>query len=139
MESSSNFLDVIVEWLHEMGLPSIGRLGAVELVVAVLLILLFLMWLILRKTKLWYWRRNEEIDTLKSIDIHLKNMEEKLSADLIKIVGETDSEPEPQDEEEDQPDRELQPEAVPEEVSQTAVGRSGKVYTETELELLIRD
>jgi hypothetical protein len=139
MESSSNFLDVLVEWLHEMGLPSINQFEAVQLLVAVLLILFFLLWLVLRKTRLWYWKKEEEIDTLKSIDIHLKNMEEKLSADLIRIVDKTDSAPEPQNDETDQPDQELQLEMIPEEDKQTVVGRSGKVYTETELELLIRD
>lgn len=139
MESSSNFLDVIVEWLHEMGLPSINQFEAVQLLVAVLLVLFFLLWLVLRKVKLWYWKKNEEIDTLKSIDIHLRKMEEKLSAELIRIAEKTDSGPEPQNDEADQTDQELQLEMVPEEESQTVVGRSGKIYTETELKLLIRD
>ena len=132
-------MDVIVEWLHEMGLPSISQFEAVQLLVAVLLVLLFLLWLVLRKTRLWYWKKDEEIDTLKSIDTHLKNMEEKLSAEFIRIADKAETTPEPQNEESDQSDQELQPEMTPEEENQTVVGRSGKVYTETELELLIRD
>lgn len=132
------FWNEITEWFKSLGLPYISELGAMLILIAAFLVLLFILWLVFRKARLWYWKTNIQIDTLKSIDFRLHNVEETLSLSPVRIVEK------PNDETQAQDGAETTTEAVhemiePEGKNQTAVGKSGRIYTEAELELQIRD
>ena len=139
MENSSIFWNKIAGWLESMGLPYISQTEAVLILLAVLLILFFLLWLVFRKIRLWYWKTNVQIDTLKSIDLHLKNVEEKLSSDAIKVVELSEIISQPQNNDKDLQTQESSKEPATDGEGLTAIGKSGRVYTEAELELRIRD
>lgn len=132
------FWNKIAEWLKSLGLPYISEFEAMLILLTAFLVLLFILWLVFRKARLWYWKTNIQIDTLKSIDVRLHNVEEKLSVSAVRIVEKTDDETPAQDgtdttSETVQEMTELEGEGL------TAVGKSGKIYTEAELELQIRD
>ena len=139
MENSSIFWKEIAGWLKSMGLPYISQTEAALILLAVLLILFFLLWLVFRKIRLWYWKTNVQIDTLKSIDSHLKSVEEKLSSDAIKVVELSSKMTQPQNNDTIPSVQDTQKEAATDGEGLTAKGKSGKVYTEAELELQIRD
>lgn len=139
MENSSIFWNEIAGWLENMGLPYISQTEAVLILLAVLLVLFLLLWLVFRKMRLWYWKTNVQIDTLKSIDVHLKNVEEKLSSEVIKVVELSDMIVQPQKSDKDLQIQESSKEPAMDEEGLTARGKSGRVYTEAELELQIRD
>ncbi|MEL7654872.1 MAG: hypothetical protein AAGU75_03070 [Bacillota bacterium] len=139
MENSSIFWNKITGWPESLGLPYISQTAAVLILLAVLLVLFFLLWLVMRKARLWYWKTNAQIDTLKSIDLHLKNVEEKLSSDVIKVVELSDKLAQPQKNHTEPSIQELPRETVTDGKGLTVIGKSGRVYTEAELELQIRD
>lgn len=132
------FWNKITEWFKSLGLPYISELEAMLILLAAFLVLLLLLWLVFRKARLWYWKTNIQIDTLKSIDTRLHNVEEKLSMSVAGIVEMTHDETPAGDEAETTPET-LHEMTEPEGKGQTAVGKSGKIYTEAELELQIRD
>ncbi|MPN13560.1 hypothetical protein SDC9_160881 [bioreactor metagenome] len=78
-----------------------------------------------------------QIDTLKSIDGRLQNVEEKLSQDSFDTAEEAEDETQTHDET-GQPPGTIQ-EKSQEQEGLTAVGRSGRIYTEAELESQIRE
>lgn len=138
MENSSMLWRTIADLLESIGLPQVSELEAMVILAAAFLVLLFILWLIFRKARLWYWKTNVQIDTLKSIDGRLHDMEEKLS--LHTVGASVCAEGDPQEQNETGPEqedaKEIQESAA---VGMIAVGRSGRVYTEAELELQIRD
>jgi len=138
MENSSVFWNKIAEWFKRLGLPYISELEAMLILLAAFLVLLFLLWLVFRKARLWYWKTNIQIDTLKSIDVRLHNVEEKLSVSAVRIVEKTEDETPARDGAETASET-VQEMTEPEGEGLTAVGKSGKIYTEAELELQIRD
>jgi len=98
-----------------------------------LLVVLFLIWLLSRRIRLWYWKVDKRLDALGVIDRKLQELEDKMReepADIDTIMA-------------------PETEAVIENKCETkhpapgsavySMGRSGKVYTEQELEELIRD
>jgi ABC-type nickel/cobalt efflux system permease component RcnA len=87
MENSSIFWNKIADWLTSLGITYISPTAAVLILAAAFLVLLFFLWLIFRKLRLWYWKTNIQIDTLKSIDVRLHNVEEKLTTSPVMIVG----------------------------------------------------
>jgi sensor histidine kinase YesM len=137
MENSSTFWNEIAEWLRDLGLPYISELEAMLFVLAVFFVLFLILWLVFRKARLWYWKTDMQIDTLKSIDVRLNNVENKLSEAVLR-AAETETEAPARDEQE-QSGEEAQERAESEPEGITAVGKSGKVYTEAELELQIRE
>ena len=136
MDNSSTYWNRISGWFESLGLPYITQAEAILILLSALFVLLILLWIIFRRARLWYWKTNVQLDTLKSIDSHLKNVEEKLSSDAIKLVelqkeqiqSGTAEEPVPEPVQEKQREEGL-----------TAKGKSGRVYTEAELELQIRE
>lgn len=137
MENSSIFWNKIADWLTSLGFSYISPTTAMLILAAAFLVLLFILWLIFRKLRLWYWKTNIQIDTLKSIDVRLHNVEEKLAASPVTVVVTGDGIMPEQD---GAPLTEtVQEETEPEDVGLTVVGKSGKVYTEAELELQIRE
>ncbi len=132
------FWNKITEWFKSLGLPYLSEFEAMLILLAAFLVLLFILWLVFRKARLWYWKTNIQIDTLKSIDVRLHNVEEKLSLSAVRIVEKTDDETPVQDGAETISET-VQEMAEPEREGLTAVGKSGKIYTEAELELQIRD
>lgn len=92
------------------------------------IISLVLIWLMTRSIRLWYWKVNTQVDTIKSIDEKLQELSEEIKINLTGFDI-----PEPTEESEAVPvEIEAQPESRPEETHK-------KVYTEEELEILIRD
>ncbi|MDD4564749.1 MAG: hypothetical protein PHE79_04655 [Eubacteriales bacterium] len=126
-------LNQIREGLQSIGLPYISQFETLLILLTVLTILVFVLWIVLRRMKLWYWKTDIQIDTLKNIDNHLAHIGETLS----KNIEAADSETQLQSENIDPLNQETVPEAAPE--GEFDIGRSGKVYTEAELELLIRE
>lgn len=119
-------------------MPGITRLEAGLIVLAVFLVLLVILWLVFRRARLWYWKTDIQIDTLKSIDARLHSMEERMSRTPARIVETAEGETLPEDGAE--PPSELTEEREePVRAGLTAVGKSGRIYTEAELELQIRE
>ena len=116
--------------------------GLLWFTVSVCAIVLFLLlWLIARRVRLWYWKVGAQVDTLKSIDKKIELLGEGLAAntaragrhglseDIEKIVAEIE---------------ELETmitEKTFQEQEITTIGQSKtrKIYTEQELDELIKD
>ena len=138
MENSIGLWNKIAELLESIGLPHLSESEAIMIFAAAFLVLLFILWLLFRRARLWYWKTNVQIDTLKSIDGRLHNMEEKLT--LLKDGAAACAEADLQTPNDTEPDPDRALESVESEMMGIiAVGRSGRVYTEAELELQIRD
>ncbi len=135
-----NILNQIREGLGSIGLPYISQSGAFLFLLTVLLILLFILWMVFRKIRLWYWKTDSQINTLKNIDNHLINIKEALKQNPEKNTESADNGKHFQSGNIDLPKCESIPEnLIPEEQGMIAIGKSGKVYTEAELELQIRE
>ncbi len=130
-------VDRTANWLQSLGLPYVSQLEAL-FILAVFLILIALIWLILRKARLWYWKTNIQIDALKNIENQLIKVDERLSqgiepenevsaADAGASIQGTDS----------QKENSCREHLLIEEES--VIGRSGKVYKESELEVQIKE
>jgi len=154
-----------------------------------IILLILLTWLILRRIRLWYWKVDVQIDTLKNIDHKLKHLEEGIKeGDKAETVAEaagkveaaetagetaaTEAEPEPEIKAGTETEPEVKPEPEPEtkpetktvgDVAETTTAemkevlagageqsvksmekvygksKTGRIYTEEELEELIRD
>ena len=138
MDNSSYFWNKIAEWLMSLGLPYVSGFGAIMILLAAALILLLILWLVFRKIRLWYWKTNIQVDTLKSIDVRLHNVEEKLSQGVSAVVEKAEGAASDREETDPAP-KPVKEAAMPERIGLTAVGRSGRIYTEAELELQIRE
>jgi hypothetical protein len=138
MENSSIFWNKIADWLTSLGIPYISPYAAMLILLAAFLVLLFILWLLFRKLRLWYWKTNIQIDTLKSIDIRLHNIEEELTTSPVTVVGKAENKTPEEDGVSPSPET-VQEEAESDDAGLTAVGKSGRVYTEAELELQIRE
>lgn len=141
MNDNGIFSDRIAEWFGLMGLPSISLWEAVLVIAAVFLLLVAILWLALRKARLWYWKTEVQLNTLKNIEDRLKNVEEKVTQGTIALLETTDAEvpiTETVLTPDTEPIRQKQKTALWDDGS-TAVGKSGKVYTEAELEMQIRE
>jgi len=138
MDNSSYFWNKIAEWLMSLGLPYVSGFGAMMILLAAALVLLFVLWLVFRKVRLWYWKTNIQIDTLKSIDVRLHNVEEKLSQGVAAAAEKAEGAAPAREGTEPVPES-VKEETAPERKGLTAVGRSGRIYTEAELELQIRE
>lgn len=137
MDNNSMFLNKITEWFKSHGLPYITDFEAMLILLTAVLILLIVLWLVLRRVRLWYWKTDIQLQTLKSIDDRLRSVEEKLMPNALANVDKTEGQSSDLDEAE-QSDTESQ-KALHEFAGLTAVGRSGKIYTEAELESQIRE
>ena len=96
---------------------------------AVVIILLF--WLVVRRIRLWYWKVNAQVNALEKIDLSLQKIERGLSG-----YAEEAGEDEPREAEPPEADESKTREA---EDDRYGRGKSGRVYTEAELEALIRE
>lgn len=135
-------MDIILNQIRDgfksIGLPYISPIESFLILLAILLVLFFIIWIAIRRMKLWYWKTDIQIDALKNIDNHLVHIEETLSKNIKDIAETADSEKQLQSEKIETVSEEIgQEEPIPE--GKFAIGRSGKVYTEAELELLIRE
>ncbi len=141
VENSSIFGNRIEEWLKDFGLPYISQVEAMIILLSVVLILLFLLWIVFRKARLWYWKTDVQLDMLKSIESHLKSVEEKFSQNPPTLTEEADGEIECQKNVTDDLPKEkvIQNCAAQDLEGLTAIGKSGRIYTEAELELQIRE
>jgi hypothetical protein len=138
MENSSTFWNKIADWFTSHGIPYISPYIAMLVLLAAALVLFLILWLLFRKLRLWYWKTNIQVDTLKSIDVRLHNVEEKLTTNAVVVVGKVDNITPEQAVESPLPEA-VQNKEEQEYAGLTAVGRSGKIYTEAELELQIRE
>ena len=53
--------------------------------VAIVVVVLFILWLLMRSTRLWYWKINDKASLLKSLDQRLANIEDKQNQRLANI------------------------------------------------------
>ena len=104
-------------------------------------ILFVLVWLLFRSVRLWYWKVNVQINTLSDVNRKLQSLEENLKTarepaaaeEEPQAIAAPESETEIADSDEDETE-------VPEPAGAiNSMGKSGKIYTEEELEILIRD
>jgi hypothetical protein len=135
---NSVILDKFAGWLGKLGLSYISEFEAGLILAAVFLLLLMILWLVFRKARLWYWKTDIQIDTFKKIDGRLQIVEEKLTCGVLAAAEKAESDP-LSGEEKGQPSENIEPEAAEDCEGLTYVGRSGRVYTEAELELQIRE
>lgn len=138
MEKSSTFWNKAAEWLESLGFPDVTELEAMLILSALFLVLLFVLWLIFRKARLWYWKTDIQIDALKSINDRLHSVENRLSEAPLKTTSEAEQ-TEPVSDGESRPREAFQENTAQEPKSITAVGKSGRIYSEAELELQIRE
>ncbi len=138
MDNSSMFWNKITEWFESLGFPNIAEFEAKLIILAAFLILLFIIWLAFRKMRLWYWKTNIQVEILKRIDDRLHNVEEKLAPGFIKVIEMMEETPSTRDGEEPTSEP-VTEDAVHEFVGLSVIGRSGKIYTEAELEVQIRE
>jgi len=110
-------------------------------VILCIIILLFLIWIVARKIRLWYWKVDAQIDTLKSIDIKVaqlgKEKKEEEKAISVNVPGLLE-------EIEDEIEKiiaksETKTVYTEQENAVYSKGKQKRVYTEQELEELIRD
>lgn len=138
MDNNSMFLNIIAEWFRSHGLPYLTEFEAMLILLAALFVLVFIFWLVFRNLRLWYWKTDIRVETLKSIDARLYSVEERLSQGILKVAENTEKEATAHDGAERS--SETVPEnAVNEYAGRKAIGRSGRIYTEAELELQIRE
>ncbi len=146
MGNNSILLDIVKGWMESLGLDTASLFQVVLLIMILFILVLSLLTLIFRRTKLWYWKVNVQVKTLQSIDSRLKNVEEGL---LQKFQNE-EQKPNTEVPGKTGPDKEanIEPaetteetliEPKPRQSSECIVGKSGRVYTEEELELQIRE
>ena len=138
MGNRSIFSDKITEWFGSFDLPSLSLWEAVLILAAVFLILAAILWLVLRKARLWYWKTEVQINTLKNIENRLKNVEEKVSQSPITLMETTDEEVLAA-EASAQPNEPARQKTPLWDDGSTAIGKSGRVYTEAELEMQIKE
>jgi hypothetical protein len=135
---NSVFWGETADWLMSLGLPYISEFEAMLITAAACLVLLLILWLAFRRARLWYWKTDIQIDTLKCIDGRLQKVEDKLSQSAFGTEENTESDP-PDKDGEVQPPEAAQVKSEAESRLLTAVGRSGRIYTEPELEIQIRE
>jgi hypothetical protein len=135
MDNSSLFSNTIANLLNRLGLPYLSELEAMLILTAVFFVLLILVWLLFRKIRLWYWKTDIQIDTLKSIDSRLHQVQEMLLQNPVTDDKKTADGAAARDGGEEQECVKPEPEGK----GIFAIGKSGKIYTEAELELQIRE
>lgn len=138
MKKSSTFWNKAAEWLESLGFPDVTELEAMLILSALFLVLLFVLWLIFRKARLWYWKTDIQIDALKSINDRLHSVENRLSEAPLKTISEAEQ-TKPVPDGESLPKEAFQENTTQEPETLTAVGKSGRIYSEAELELQIRE
>ena len=91
-----------------------------------------ILWLILRNARLWYWRVDKQVNALENIDQKLRKIEQGLKTREEEPAR---AEPLPDD-----PFAAVQiKKREPEKKEPSHRGKTGKIYTEAELEALIRE
>ena len=102
------------------------------LVVVCAAIAVLILWLAFRKARLWYWRVNQQVNALENIDLKLQKIEQGL-----KSRGEKETKPEKARASEPRAEEKIETRTPEKERSWR--GKSGRIYTEAELEALIRE
>lgn len=141
---------------------------AILIIAAVAVIAVFLIWLIFRGLRLWYWRVNKRVETLESIDGKLDEIrneirdrkfliaapieipeisafkdkaskDDKPTAENVQGIAESsmDTKTDVKIAEKDEVDCLSDAGELKDGIY--SIGKSGKVYTQEEIELLIRD
>lgn len=135
------FFNKIVEWMNSIGFKITSQ-TTMWVIFATLITVIFFIWIVFRGLRLWYWKVDIQVNTLKSIDSRLKNVEEGFSIYPLKEenkqAGNEVLMKENQTAEEfTELDKKQEDEIRNNKVLNT--GRSGRVYTEEELEIQIRE
>ena len=110
-------MDEIIEYLTKSIQDPVGSGLLAPAVFLCFVVALLLVWLLTRGLRLWYWKVNKQIDTLSNIDRKLQELGDGLSV-----------KPEPE-----------QIEEITEEIEAEPKIKGKKLYTEEELEVLIRE
>jgi hypothetical protein len=151
------FIDNIAESLHNIGF-NVSQFALSWIIPVAFIIVIFFIWIILRKIRLWYWKIDLQLDTLNSINQRLIAVEGELKnlPDLIQDKLDLDEITQDKINEKEEPEMEnieaeaefpilqegLEPIAdngKSREVDFFYTGKSGRVYTEEELLLQIRE
>lgn len=136
MSDRTGFLNRLTEYMNDAGLR-VSTEGVMLIIFAVAVVLVALLWLGLRKCRLWYWKVDVQTDRLERIDNRLKNIEEGLVSPSVKEGQKEDTSMKEEIEEQCAEAEECKKDTAIK--SDTYyVGKSGKVYTEEELEAQIR-
>ncbi|MCL1808452.1 MAG: hypothetical protein FWG42_01640 [Clostridiales bacterium] len=125
----------MIDWLESIiGIMQTSRGGGVVLLaVLVCLAALLLAWLLLRRLKLWYWKVDLQVDALKGINQKLHKLEEGMTESVVFADKHETAEEEAAAEDGEEAHVPDIADAV------YCVGKTGKIYTEEELEMLIKD
>ena len=73
-------MDTLLEGINELMQRLDGDGLLWPAVFACFIILFLLLWLLTRGLRLWYWKVNAQVNTLKNIDVKLQELEEGLKA-----------------------------------------------------------
>jgi hypothetical protein len=104
-------------------------------VFACFIIFLLTIWLLSRRARLWYWKVSPQVDALKSIDLQLRQLGEEIKENPIYMIKPEEAKDEVAFGTET---AEEQTEEEPEKTDGGA-GKAAKVYTEEELDELIKE
>lgn len=136
MSDRTGFLNKLTEYMNDAGLQ-VSTEGVMLIIFAVAVVVAVLLWLGLRRCRLWYWKVDIQADRLERIDNRLKNIEEGFVFPTVKEGQEEEASM--KEEYEEYPGESEECEKDTARKSDTYyVGKSGKVYTEEELEAQIR-
>ncbi len=146
-------MDVFYQQLNTF-FESLGlEIDSPPFVITAVIIVFLVLWILLRGLRLWYWKTNQQLDTLKQIDERLKNLAEgqqfngaARSEGMVFAAGDADDEV---SEEKIAPDQENEPEPEPGNgdvrsaeapgVIRMSMSKSGRIYTEEELDRQIKE
>jgi hypothetical protein len=112
--------------------------------IAIIIFVLFMLWLIMRAPRLWYWKTKDKVNALKKIEDRLNQMEGKVDINKIyidhgskkinleKIEEIKEIKEALKEQENDMPKNKF-------EENEKFVGKSGKIYTRKDLEDKIKN
>ena len=128
------------EFLNDMMVNAIANEWFWPVTIVCAVILVFILWLVFRRARLWYWKVNEQVVALESIDLKLQKIEQDMVTVLVPDIVNKDgekAEPAPALEHETRAEEKIEEKKWDDEPLRK--GKSGKIYTEEELEALIRE
>lgn len=127
----------------EKYLTNISVLSSEMILIAIFTcpLIIVVLWLSLRKSRLWYWKVNTKVETLKRIDDRLMILESKMADKNALFHSEPEPETEPKESEMNSSIEIEQPK-----LNQLGdvgrlknISKTGRIYTVEELEILIQD
>lgn len=140
-------MDVLNQQLSTF-FKSLGiEIASPPFVITAVIVVFAVLWFLLRGLRLWYWKTNQQLDTLKRIDDRLKNIEQYGGVPAASGIERNDELETPEVENDpavgNQPDQESgKGDASSAEVQgiiRMSMSKSGRIYTEEELDQQIKE